>query len=109
MSVGRGEVGLPEKEELGPPSSSAQTQGLLPLQSLPVSPRALGTEAQEAVSSGGSPGDPLRKEAGCSGPGEQACVCVVCVHENWHMCTCVAGTTRAYRCRAGMRVRNQIF
>lgn len=46
----------------------------------------------------------------------------VCVHENWHMCTCVAvsgcdaeregdmvGTTRAYRCQAGMQVRNQIF
>lgn len=60
------------------------------LQSLPVSPWALGMEAQEALSPGGSSRDPLRKEAGCLGPGERVCVRVVCVHENWHMCTCVA-------------------
>lgn len=71
VSVGRGEVGLPEKEELGPPSSSAHTQGL------PC--KALGMKPQEALSFGGSSRDPLRKKAGCLGPGEHVCVCVVCV------------------------------
>lgn len=78
VSVGRGEIGLPEKEELGPghgcegpPSSSAHTQGL------PC--KALGMEAHEALSFGGSSRDPLRKKAGCKGPGERVCVCVVCM------------------------------
>lgn len=101
--MGRGEVGLPEKE-LGPPSSSAHTQGL------PC--KALGMEAQEALSFGGSSRDPLRKEAGCLGPGEHVCVCVVCACMRTGTCAHVwlgvdvtlrvregdmVGTTRAYR------------
>lgn len=94
VSVGRGEVGLLKRRSLGYPAALLKPRGC-PAKSLssslplPVSPWALGMEAQEALSSGRSSRDPLRKEAGMRGAWG-TCMCVCCVHENWHMCTCVA-------------------
>lgn len=88
VSVERGEVGLPEKE-LGPPSNSAQTQGL-PCKVSPPAPHPCGHSAwrpKKPCLQGAPHVIPLGRRQGCLGPGGRICVCV---HENWHMSTCVA-------------------